>query len=141
LFSPEEEQKVASVSQCSDGRLRKNERLKKTKEFEKVFRKGRKLTGRFVALHYVYNNEDLRRVGVTVSKRVDKKAVTRNRLKRRFREIFRLAKDAFPAGCDLVFRALPKSVNASYGELRNEILSLAENIRPEKSYNTDDQVL
>lgn len=141
MSSPEEGQKAVSVSPFNDQRLRKTERLKKTKEFERVFRQGRKLVGKYVALHYIYNGEDLRRVGVTVSKRVDKKAVTRNRLKRRFREIFRTNKDLFPIGYDLVLRALPKILEADYGELRYEILKLAENIRPEKPADSADQAV
>ena len=128
---PEEGQKAVSVSQFSNQLFSKSERLTKTTEYETVFRKGRKLIGRYVALHYIYNGEDRKRVGVTVSKRVDKKAVTRNRLKRIFREIYRTNKGAFPDGCDFVLRALPKSRSADSGELRYEILSLAENIRPE----------
>lgn len=80
-------------------------------------------------------------MGVTVSKRVDKKAVTRNRLKRSFREIFRRDKDSFPSGLDIVLRALPKSVDADYGELRYEILSLAENIKPEKPADSSAPVI
>ncbi|PLX70898.1 MAG: ribonuclease P protein component [Denitrovibrio sp.] len=127
----EEELKDVSVLQSDDQRLKKNEKLTKTKEFEQVFRQGRKKIGKFVALHYIYNGKDLNRVGVTVSKRVDKKAVTRNRLKRIFRDIYRTSKMAFPVGHDFVLRALPKSANAQYGELRYEILSLAKSIRPE----------
>ena len=139
MLSPEEGLKAVSVSQSNDQRLRKTERLKKKNEFEKVFRQGRKLTGKFVALHYIYNGEDQRRVGVTVSKRVDKRAVARNRLKRRFREIFRTNKEHFPSGFDYVLRALPKSLEAEYGELIYEILKLAENIRPEKPADNIDQ--
>lgn len=141
MSSPEEGREAVSVSLLNNQRFRKAERLRKQKEFERVFRKGRKHVGRYVALHYIYNGEDLRRVGLTVSKRVDKRAVARNRLKRRFREIFRTNKDLFPSGFDFVLRALPKSLEADYGELRYEILKLAENIRPEKSDLSDNQVL
>jgi ribonuclease P protein component len=106
-----------------------------------VFRQGRKSVGRYVALHYIYINEDQRRLGVTVSKRVDKKAVTRNRLKRIFREIFRMNKGAFPKGCDIILRALPRSADADYGELRYEILSLAENIKSETMAHRPDQTI
>jgi len=141
LSSLEEGRKAVSVLPSNNQHFLKSERLRKNKEFEKVFRQGRKLIGEYLALHYYYNGEDLRRVGVTVSKRVDKKAVTRNRLKRIFREVFRIEKDCLPAGIDIVLRALPKSANADYGELRYEILALAENIRPAKTNNPANQVL
>jgi len=128
LLSPEEERKAASALPSNKNCFKASERLKKTKDFEKVFRQGRKVIGRYTALHYMHIGEDKRRLGVTVSKRVDKRAVTRNRLKRIFREIFRTEKGAFPLGYDFVLRALPKSIEAQYSELRDEILSLADKI-------------
>ena len=139
--SLEEGLKDVSVLQSKDQRFPKRERLTITKEFETVFRRGRKLVGKYVALHYIYKGEDRERVGVTVSKRVDKLAVTRNRLKRIFREIYRTNKGAFPDGHDFVLRALSKSSGASFGELRYEILSLTENIRPEAPFNRTSQAL
>jgi len=139
LLSPEEGPKVASVLQSK--RFTKKERLKKNTEFEKVFRKGRKVSGRYVALHYRFTGEDHKRLGVTVSKRVDRRAVTRNRLKRNFREIFRTNRNVFPDGADIVLRAMPGSADAKYGELKNEILSLAELIGPKKASNSADQIL
>lgn len=141
LLSQEEGRKAVNVSPFNDQRFSKQERLRKQKEFERVFRQGNKLTGKLVALHYIYNGEDLQRVGVTVSKRVDKKAVTRNRLKRIFREIFRIEKAALPKGVDIILRALPACSKVEYGELRYEILSLAENIRPEKTNISANKVL
>jgi len=67
--------------------------------------------------------------------------VTRNRLKRIFREVFRTERPSLPDGIDIVLRALPTSAKAEYGELRYEILSLAENIRPEKTDISANQVL
>jgi len=48
-------------------------------------------------------------------------------------------KAAFPDGCDIILRALPKCKDVDYGELRYEILSLAENIRPEKLADSSPQ--
>jgi ribonuclease P protein component len=122
-------------------RFSKVERLRNKQEFDKVFRKGRRRRGSFVALHYIYNGGDLKRLGITVSKRVDKRAVVRNRLKRRLREIFRTNKELFPNGYDYVLRALPKSGEALYGELKDEILSLVKFIGSEKTDNPDNQIL
>lgn len=68
--------------------------------------------------------------------------MTRNRLKRIFREIFRIEKAALPkGGVDIILRALPACSKVEYGELRYEILSLAENIRPEKTNISANKVL
>jgi len=123
-------------------RFLKRERLRKNKDFENVFRNGKQKRGVLVAVHYICNEEeDVERLGVTVSKRVDKRAVVRNQLKRRLREIFRTNRDIFPDGYDFVLRALPKSGNALQGELEDEIRSLVKLIGYKKTDNPDNQIL
>jgi ribonuclease P protein component len=48
-------------------------------------------------------------------------AVTRNRVKRRLRELVRVQRDSLPTGSLLVVRALPASATASYEELRSDL--------------------
>ena len=112
----------------------KQDRIRAKRDFERVFRQGKKKQGRLVCLHYLYNKEDRTRVGITVSKKVDKRAVVRNLVKRRIREIFRRNRQSFPDCLDIVFRALPACAAAEYGELRDEIISLAADI----GYKTTD---
>ncbi len=57
-----------------------------------------------------------RRLGVTVSSRVGN-SVTRSKVKRRFREIFRRRRSLLPEGCDVVLVARPGAERASYREL------------------------
>ncbi|MGE4267610.1 MAG: ribonuclease P protein component [Deferribacterales bacterium] len=117
------------------------DRLKITRDFERVFRQGKKKQGRFVCIHYLYNEEDRTRVGITVSKKVDKRAVVRNLIKRRLREIFRRNRQVFPCCLDMVFRALPACTNADYGELRDEVISLAADIGLKKTDNISDTII
>jgi ribonuclease P protein component len=60
------------------------------------------------------------RIGFVVS-RVVGNAVTRNRVKRRLRELVRGRRECLPAGSLLVIRALPPSARASYAELRSDL--------------------
>jgi ribonuclease P protein component len=48
-------------------------------------------------------------------------AVTRNRVKRRLRELVRDLGESLPSGSLLVVRALPRSAGASYAELRDDL--------------------
>lgn len=63
------------------------------------------------------------RIGLTVSRKVGK-AVVRNLVKRRLREIFRKNKARIPAGMDLIFIARREAATASFAALTEEILNL-----------------
>lgn len=58
-----------------------------------------------------------RRLGVTVSTRVSKRAVHRNRVKRLFREAFRRERACLPEDHDFVFIARGAALGASYLEV------------------------
>jgi ribonuclease P protein component len=69
--------------------LLKENRLKKKKDFERVFSQGRNLKGDFLFFKTINNKLEDNRIGFIVSKKVSKKAVERNKIKRRLREILR----------------------------------------------------
>jgi ribonuclease P protein component len=68
------------------------------------------------------------RLGITVSKRVDKRAVGRNRIRRQVRECFRLQRPSLPPG-DYVVLALAGAARQDNAALRVELLSLFERAR------------
>ena len=65
------------------------------------------------------------RLGYTVSKKLGK-AHTRNRVRRRLREIYRLNEGQFLPGYDIVVVARSRAVDASFAELTKSFLSLAK---------------
>lgn len=62
-----------------------------------------------------------RKLGVVVSRKIGK-AVVRNRVKRRIREILRLDQYLFDYGITVVILARPKITELRYGELRDLII-------------------
>lgn len=62
--------------------LPKVNRLKKNKDFERVFKKGRLLKEDFLILKTIPNDLKNSRFGFIVSQKVSKKAVLRNKIKR-----------------------------------------------------------
>lgn len=67
---------------------------------------------------------DERKAGFTVSKKVSKSAVKRNRIKRRMREVYRRSKDMLPENMSIIIRALPQALGADFNEIETEIHSL-----------------
>jgi len=96
--------------------LSKKERLRKDKEFEKVFKNGKKLwIDSILLIMYRPNELNYRRLGVVVPKKI-KKATQRNKIKRWIRELFRRNKDWFPENCDIIIIPHPNLLNLEYKE-------------------------
>ena len=75
--------------------LGKRERLKSRKQIDNLFAEGKSFAVFPIRVTYSFMPTDgdaLVQIGVTVSKRNFKKAVDRNRIKRLFREAYRLQK-------------------------------------------------
>jgi len=104
--------------------LPKENRLKKDKEFEAVFKGGRTLKGKSVFLRYLINGTDKTKVGFVVSKKISKLAVERNKIKRRMREIIRLKKKDIKEGLSVVIVSLPPIKGMGYKEIKDDLENL-----------------
>ncbi len=94
---------AAGKSPAPEGRytFRKNERLRRRKEFSAIFKTGRRVHSEYLTVILCKNTSDIRRVGIVVGKKVGA-AVRRNRMKRLLREFFRLNKLRLPASQDIL---------------------------------------
>ncbi|MCB1650715.1 MAG: ribonuclease P protein component [Alphaproteobacteria bacterium] len=96
--------------------------LKKRADFLAVQSKGRKWVSHGLILQVRENDLGLKRLGFTVSKKVDKSAVKRNRIKRRLRAV---AADVLPesalAGYDYVLVGRVQSAVRPYETLCNDL--------------------
>ena len=103
----------------------KEERIRKSVDYKKVFEYGKSLGGSTVALYFVLKEDGFPRAGFIASKRFSKKAVDRNRAKRLMREVFRLNKHKlYP--CDIVLIAKKGIKDASFKDVETDFLKLAE---------------
>jgi ribonuclease P protein component len=98
-------------------------RLLGTDEFSSVFAFRRSLRGRFYTLYYRPNELDTARLGVTVAKKLVKRANGRNLVKRIAREVFRRQRGNLPA-CDLVIRLHAPVGAARRAELNMDVRQL-----------------
>lgn len=92
---------------AADGQaLPRSQRLRNSDEFRRVFSERHKTAIRYGSFHVRRNGLGYARLGITVSRKVSKSAVERNRLKRLVREYFRRNKVRL-ADYDVVFTAFP----------------------------------
>jgi ribonuclease P protein component len=113
-------------------KLAKPTGLNGRQDFLRIQRNGRKLRGRHVLL-LVERGEDPKsaRVGFTVSRRVGK-AVARNAVRRRLREIVRTRPSMMWPGFDHVIVALPSARDVSARVLQEELSCLFRRARPRR---------
>ncbi len=84
--------------------LPKQQRLRSSREFRRVYTRGRSCVHPLCVLYVLPTGGEGRRVGFSVSKKLGK-AVVRNTVKRRLREVCRLRMEALRPGFDAVFVA------------------------------------
>jgi len=104
----------------------KTERVLDREDFVNLNRSGKRLRTAHFTVFVARNGLGRPRLGITVSKRVGG-AVTRNRLKRLVREVFRLHKELFPAGCDIVVSARESAGELDFRKVKEELLELVSN--------------
>lgn len=97
--------------------LSKANRLKKRKDFEKVFTQGKSYKSKFFSAKILKTDLQESRFGFIVSGKVSKKAVTRNRIRRLLQEAVRKKFSDFKKNVDVAIVAFPKI----QGELREEV--------------------
>lgn len=103
--------------------LAKINRLRREKEIELVFRKGRNFKEGFLILKTIKNNLGCHRFALIVSKKVSLKANLRNKIRRKISEIIRLKIKSIKIkeGTDNLIIALPGLENKDFREI-NETL-------------------
>ncbi len=108
----------------ADQRLRKEERLLVSTQFEAVFETRQSAGNKLVVLHWRPNGLGHPRLGLVVSRKFGN-AVARNRFKRRVRELFRRNK-ALCGGLDVVVlpSKRPEAAKAGLAEITESLLKL-----------------
>jgi len=108
---------VNSVSAVSET-FSRDDRLRKRREFEECYASGVRVSGRHIQVFLLSGGPGARpRLGISVPRRLGK-AVTRNRVRRRLREIFRRHRSLLPdSALSLVINARPTAAAATFGNL------------------------
>jgi len=99
-------------------------RLKKNRDFRFIYRRGKNIAQKKVAMVYIKSRvKDELLIGFSVSRKVAK-AVERNRIKRIMRENVKLIIDEIKPGYRIIFIARAAANNSSYKKIGSDIKRL-----------------
>ena len=101
--------------------LSRKERFHKRKDFLRIYSQGKRIFTPTLVAYFLPNKLDEHRLGVTVSRKIGK-AVTRNRIKRRVRELFRTNKSSSTPGFDIVVNVRKAAARVPFITLRDDYL-------------------
>lgn len=101
--------------------LPRSARLSGKADFDRVFAAARRKGSRFFRIVLTDNALGHARLGMAVSRRVDKRAVVRNRLRRQIRESFRTVWPGL-LYLDIVVTAKPEAALAERGEVWRDLV-------------------
>ncbi len=108
--------------------LNKINRLTADKDIKKVFRYGKRLRTEFIMCYANKTNLASTRFAIIISNKTVRKAVDRNLLKRRIREILRTNLANIKTGFDCVLNIHTNIVAKKYPELEKIIIELFKNL-------------
>ena len=102
-----------------------SESLKKNEQFQFVYKNGKSYANRYLIMYVLENNENINRLGISVSKKVGN-SVVRHRVKRLIRESYRLHEEMFNSGLNIVVIARTNASQISYAETESALLHLSK---------------
>ncbi|ANU21827.1 ribonuclease P protein component [Planococcus donghaensis] len=100
--------------------MNKDQRIKKNKEFQHIFKKGKSFANRQFIVYVLKSDQPEFRVGLSVSKKVGN-AVARNRIKRYIRQTFLELKDDLLPNADYIIIARPQAATLDFHESKKSL--------------------
>ena len=100
--------------------MNKHQRIKKNKEFQRIFKKGKSFANRQFIVYVWKSDQPEFRLGLSVSKKVGN-AVTRNRIKRYIRQAFLECKEDLMQTADYVIIARQQAADLDYHESKKSL--------------------
>jgi ribonuclease P protein component len=110
-------------------RFRPHHHIRRQRDFDRAFRGGSRARGAILLVIVVENGLEHSRLGLSVGKSVWKRAVRRNRVRRIFREAFRLSTPELPTGLDIVLVPAAKALEPELLPTRRELVALVHKAR------------
>lgn len=114
----------------------KSYRLLRRSEFRRVYDEGQRRSASLCIVFLLPNGLPHPRLGITTPARMGK-AVLRNRVRRRLREVFRLNRPSLPAGWDILVNPRPAVAKVPFRTLEGELLRILPSGPPDAHLEKD----
>lgn len=101
--------------------------IKENYEFRRIYQRGTSAVSGSMVVYCRKNKLGRNRLGITASTKIGE-AVTRNRARRRLREVYRLNRDKLREGWDIILVARGRTAAVSWKELNDTFLRLCRNL-------------
>ncbi len=108
--------------------MKKDNKILKNRDFTKIIKNGNKIHTQSLSFYYLKNQNSNFRFGITISKKVSKLAVVRNRIKRQLLAILDELYDKNKK-LDIVIIVKPNSLNNSFNDFIVEIQRFISKIK------------
>ena len=99
--------------------------LKKNRDFQTVYNKGKSLANSYLVMYVTENGLGKNRLGISVSKKVGN-SIVRHRLTRLVRESYRLSEEHFRCGIDIVVIARKSAKGKDYHDIESALIHLGK---------------
>ena len=104
--------------------LNKENRLKREKDFDIVFKSGKSVFDKVAGLKFQKNGRKNSRFAVVVGLKVSKSAVVRNKARRQYREIIRLNLENIARGYDIIVLTSKESLKLGYEDKEKQLMKV-----------------
>lgn len=117
--------------------MKYSESLKKNHEFRRLYSKGKSAASPVMVIYCRKTGRPANRLGITVTKKLGK-AVKRNRVRRRLKEIYRTNEHRLKKGYDIILVARVKARYSGYWELEKAFLATCSKLGMLRQKRDDD---
>ena len=108
--------------------MKKEEVVKKTREFDYIIKKGQCKKNNEFVIYYIDNEKEYNRFGISVSKKIGN-AVTRNYYKRVIRNICDKSKNLYSKGKDYIIIMRKGLISLEFSEAQKSFNDVLEKIK------------
>lgn len=109
--------------------LKKQFRVTSDRDIKKVYKKGLFKSGKLLKVNVLSNRRDFSRVAVVTSKKIEKRATRRNKVKRVTREAVKEIYSKIGKGYDIIINVKGEALGAKLVDIKSDLTSILKKLK------------